>query len=125
MPNVRRHLDGVIQAPGAPGEDPNSGFRLGGWATPYDDEAIGQTQQDLLAQPFELLLGRRTYDTFASFWPRVGPEAGNPIADLFNSVLKHVATHRPDTLDWITRTTRRVPLPTWIEWLTRILQDST
>lgn len=93
-------LDGVIQAPGAPDEDPNSGFRLGGWATPYDDEAIDQAQQDLFAQPFELLLGRRTYDIFASFWPRVGPDAGNPIADLFNSVPKHVATHRPDTLDW-------------------------
>jgi dihydrofolate reductase len=93
-------LDGVIQAPGAPEEDPNSGFRLGGWATPYDDEAIGQAQQDLFAQPFELLLGRRTYDIFASYWPRVGPDSGNPIADLFNSVPKHVATHRPDSLDW-------------------------
>ena len=85
-------LDGVIQAPGAPEEDP-SGFRLGGWATPYDDDAIGQSQTDLFAQPFELLLGRRTYDIFASFWPRLGPEAANPIADLFNSIPKHVATH--------------------------------
>jgi dihydrofolate reductase len=93
-------LDGVIQAPGAPEEDPASDFRLGGWATPYDDEAIGQAQQDLFAQPFELLMGRRTYDLFASFWPRVGHDASNPIADLFNSVPKHVATHRPDTLDW-------------------------
>lgn len=93
-------LDGVIQSPGGPEEDPHSGFRLGGWATPYDDDAIGQAQQDLFSQPFELLLGRRTYDLFASFWPQVGPEAGNPIADLFNSVPKHVATHRPDTLDW-------------------------
>jgi dihydrofolate reductase len=93
-------LDGVIQGPGAPEEDPDSGFRLGGWATPYDDEAIGETQQDLFAQPFELLLGRRTYDIFASFWPQLGADAGNPIADLFNSVPKHVATHRPDTLEW-------------------------
>ncbi|HLT47480.1 MAG TPA: dihydrofolate reductase family protein [Rubricoccaceae bacterium] len=93
-------LDGVIQAPGAPEEDPHSEFRLGGWATPYDDEAIDRPQQDLFAQPFELLMGRRTYDIFASFWPSIGPEAGHPIADLFNSVPKHVATHRPDTLDW-------------------------
>ena len=93
-------LDGVIQAPGGPEEDPNSGFHLGGWATPYDDAAIGQSQMDLFSQPFELLLGRRTYDMFASFWPRVGPEAGSPIADLFNSVPKHVATHRPDKLAW-------------------------
>lgn len=93
-------LDGVIQAPGAPEEDPNSGFRLGGWASAYDDEAIDQAQQELFAQPFELLLGRRTYDIFASFWPHLGPDSGNPVADLFNSVPKHVATHRPDTLDW-------------------------
>src|SRR5262245_63288790 len=93
-------LDGVIQAPGGPEEDPHSGFRFGGWASPYDDEAIDQSQQDLFAQPFELLLGRRTYDLFASFWPRVGPEAGNPVADLFNRVPKHVATHRADTLEW-------------------------
>jgi dihydrofolate reductase len=92
-------LDGVIQAPGAPDEDP-SGFRLGGWATPYDDETTDQAVQDLFARPFELLLGRRTYDMFASFWPSVGPEAGNPVADLFNSVPKHVATHRPETLAW-------------------------
>jgi dihydrofolate reductase len=93
-------LDGVFQAPGGPDEDPDSGFRLGGWATPYDDEAIGRSQQELFAQPFELLLGRRTYDIFASFFPHAGPDSGNPIADLFNSVRKHVATHRPATLDW-------------------------
>src|SRR5262245_3196134 len=93
-------LDGVIQAPGGPEEDPISGFRFGGWASPYDDEAIGQSQQDLFAQPFELLMGRRTYDIFAAFWPRIGPDAGNPIANLFNSVPQQVATHRPDTLAW-------------------------
>jgi dihydrofolate reductase len=60
-------LDGVMQAPGAQEEDPDSGSNLGGWATPYDDEAIGQSQQDLFAEPFELLMGRRTYDLFASF----------------------------------------------------------
>jgi dihydrofolate reductase len=92
-------LDGVIQSPGAPDEDPG-GFPLGGWASPYDDETTDQAVQDLFAQPFELLLGRRTYDMFAAFWPLVGPEAGNAVADLFNSVPKHVATHRPDTLTW-------------------------
>ena len=93
-------LDGVIQAPGGPEEDPHSGFRFGGWASPYDDEAVDQSQQDLFAQPFELLLGRRTYDLFASFWPTLGPEAGNPVADLFNGVPKHVATHRPESVEW-------------------------
>ncbi|WP_434130830.1 dihydrofolate reductase family protein [Methylocaldum sp. GT1BB] len=91
-------LDGIIQAPGGPEEDPSGGFSLGGWIVPYADEATGQAVQDLFAQPFELLLGRRTYDIWAAYWPRV--RAGHAIADLFNSVPKHVATHRPDTLDW-------------------------
>jgi len=91
-------LDGVIQAPGGPEEDPSGGFRLGGWIVPYADDATGQAVQDLFAQPFELLLGRRTYDIWASYWPHV--PAGHAIADLFNRVPKHVATHRPDTLDW-------------------------
>jgi dihydrofolate reductase len=91
-------LDGVIQAPGGPEEDPSGGFRLGGWTVPYADDASGQAVQDLFAQPFELLLGRRTYDIWAAYWPHV--RAGHAIADLFNSVPKHVATHRSDTLDW-------------------------
>jgi dihydrofolate reductase len=91
-------LDGIIQSPGGPEEDPSGGFSLGGWIVPYADEATGQAVQDLFAQPFELLLGRRTYDIWAAYWPRV--RAGHAIADLFNSVPKHVVTHRPDTLDW-------------------------
>src|SRR5262245_12470453 len=94
-------LDGVIQAPGGPEEDPSGGFRLGGWQVPYAHEAIGQAVQDLFSQPFDLLLGRRTYDIFAGYWPRVrAGSANSAIADLFNSVPKHVATHRPATLDW-------------------------
>ena len=91
-------LDGVMQAPGGPEEDPSGAFRLGGWTVPYADEAIGQAVQDLLSQPFALLLGRRTYDIWAAYWPHV--RAGHAIADLFNSVPKHVATHRSDVLDW-------------------------
>ncbi len=91
-------LDGVIQSPGGPDEDPSSEFRLGGWIVPYGDEAIGQYLQDMFSQPFELLLGRGTYEIWAAYWPCV--RAGHAIADLFNSVPKHVATHRPDTLDW-------------------------
>jgi dihydrofolate reductase len=94
-------LDGVIQAPGAPKEDPSGEFRLGGWTVPYVDEVIGQDLQDLFSQPFELLLGRRTYEIFAAYWPRVPVDSDSrAIADLFNSVPKHVATHRSDTLDW-------------------------
>jgi dihydrofolate reductase len=91
-------LDGIIQAPGGPKEDSSGDFRLGGWTVPYADKVIGQGVQDLLSQPFELLLGRRTYDIWAAYWPRV--QAGHAIADMFNSVPKHVATHRSDTLDW-------------------------
>jgi dihydrofolate reductase len=91
-------LDGVIQGPGGPEEDPSGGFNLGGWTVPYSDEAIGRDLQGMFSQPFELLLGSRTYDIWAAYWPHV--KAGNAIADQFNSVPKHVATHRTGTLDW-------------------------
>src|SRR5215475_4730122 len=65
-------LDGVIQGPGGPEEDPSNGFRLGGWQVPYPDEAIGEAVMDLFSQPFESLLGRRTYDIWAAYWPRIG-----------------------------------------------------
>ena len=94
-------LDGVIQAPGGPEEDTSGDFRLGGWIVPYADEATGEAVQDLFSQPFELLLGRRTYDIFAAYWPHVRADSpSRAIADLFNSVPKHVATHRSDTLEW-------------------------
>ncbi|EEA02408.1 bifunctional deaminase-reductase domain protein [Burkholderia sp. H160] len=94
-------LDGVTQSPGAPTEDPSDDFRLGGWTVPYSDEAITENVRDLLAQPFELLLGRRTYDIFASYWPHVPADSrSRGFADRLNPVAKHVATHRSDTLDW-------------------------
>ncbi|CAD6558456.1 dihydrofolate reductase family protein [Paraburkholderia sabiae] len=99
--SVFSSLDGVIQAPGGPDEDTGGGFSLGGWIVPYADEAIGDNLQDMLSQPFELLLGRCTYDIFASYWPHVPAGSGSrAIADRFNSVPKHVATHRPGTLGW-------------------------
>ena len=77
-------LDGVIQAPGGPHEDPSGEFRFGGWQVPYKDEAIGRAVSDLFSQPFELLLGRRTYDIFAAYWPRVRADSpSHAIADLF------------------------------------------
>ncbi|MGE0001674.1 MAG: dihydrofolate reductase family protein [Fimbriimonadaceae bacterium] len=91
-------LDGVIQAPGGPEEDQGGEFQLGGWISPYADSAIFQSLLGLLAEPFELLLGRRTYDIWAPYWPTVAP--GNPIGDPFNAARKHVATHRPDSLAW-------------------------
>ncbi|MGH8373849.1 MAG: dihydrofolate reductase family protein [Pseudomonas sp.] len=94
-------LDGVMQAPGGPEEDTSGGFRFGGWIVPYADKTTGQAVQDLFSQPFELLLGRRTYDIFAAYWPHIQADSTHhTIADLFNGVPKHVATHRTDSLDW-------------------------
>lgn len=93
-------LDGVVQAPGGPEEDPSGGFAHGGWIWPHADGS-GEVMGGAFEQPFELLLGRRTWDIFAAYWPRV-PE-GAPhrwIADLFDGTAKHVATHRPETLAW-------------------------
>lgn len=113
-------LDGIIQAPGSPEEDPSGDFRLGGWTVPYADETIGQTVQDLISQPFELLLGRRTYDIWAAYWPHVRADsAAHSIADLFNSVPKHVVTHRPDTLDWQNSHALKGDLPEAIRALKR------
>lgn len=94
-------LDGVMQAPGGPQEDTSGGFSYGGWIVPYADEVFGQAMQNLFSQPFELLLGRRTYDIFAGYWPKIKDNSEDfSIANLFNSVAKHVATHHPATLDW-------------------------
>lgn len=94
-------LDGVIQAPGGPKEDPSGDFRLGGWEVPYDDDAIGEFVKELMAPPFELLLGHLTYEIWARYWPNVPVDSfARPIADLFNSVPKYVATRRPESLTW-------------------------
>ncbi|WPN44818.1 dihydrofolate reductase family protein [Pseudomonas sp. P8_241] len=94
-------LDGVIQAPGGPDEDTSGGFRFGGWIVPYTDATFGQAIEELFAKPFELLLGRRTYDIFAGYWPhRQDDSNSRSIPSLFNSVPKHVATHRRDNLAW-------------------------
>jgi dihydrofolate reductase len=101
-------LDGVMQAPGGPDEDPTGGFEYGGWVPPFWDDVLGAAADDTFAQPFDLLLGRRTYDIFAAHWPHIqtDPEASDfdrliaEIADRFNRVTKYVATHAPDTLGW-------------------------
>ena len=89
-------LDGVMQAPGGPEEDPVGGFKFGGWTFYYFDEVAGTAMEELFSKPFDLLLGRRTYDIFAAYWPY----QKDPIADAFNPATKYVATHRPDTLTW-------------------------
>lgn len=89
-------LDGVMQAPGGPEEDPTGGFRFGGWTFPFWDEVGGQAMSESFAEPFDLLLGRRTYEIFAAYWPYQKGE----IADPFNAVAKYVATSSPEPLAW-------------------------
>jgi dihydrofolate reductase len=90
-------LDGVVQAPGGPGEDESGGFSLGGWTVPYFDESVGQFMDELMGHPFDLVLGRRTYDIFAGFWPSAGEEEG---AKPLNDAVKHVASRGRPELTW-------------------------
>ena len=92
-------LDGVMQAPGAPDEDPTGGFELGGWLAPFFDEAVGEEIDKLFTPPFDLLLGRRTYDIFAAFWPYNANEPGG-IGQLFDRASKYVLTRGDQPLDW-------------------------
>jgi dihydrofolate reductase len=101
-------LDGVIQAPGGPEEDPSGGFEYGGWTAPYGDDVIGAAVGAGMSNPFDLLLGRKTYDIFAAHWPYIptDPSADNynageaGIATTFSKATKYVATHEPGTLAW-------------------------
>lgn len=88
-------LDGVIQAPGGPDEDGD--YPYGGWAGPHADPDGGAAIVEGQGETFDLLLGRRTYDIFAGFWPKA-PKS--PMSDSFNAATKYVATHRPDSLAW-------------------------
>lgn len=89
-------LDGVIQGPGGPEEDPANGFNHGGWAFPHHDAAGGAAIDAAQGTGFDLLLGRKTYDIFGSYWPK----SSGPMADSLNRARKFVATHRPDSLGW-------------------------
>ena len=89
-------LDGVIQAPGGPEED-QSGFPHGGWVFPYFDDTLDEPMGRLLGGSYELLLGRRTYEIFAAYWPHNGEQ---PIGETFNAVRKHVVTSSERPLTW-------------------------
>ena len=91
-------LDGIMQAPGGPEEDPSGGFTQGGWAMLFGDEAGGEALGKIMAGEFDLLLGRRTYEIFAAYWPYAGD---NPIAKAFNKATKYVVTHSLDQFDWV------------------------
>ena len=90
-------LDGVMQAPGGPGEDDSGGFAYGGWSVHYWDELMGQVMTEAMSTPFDLVLGRRTYDIFAAYWPHAPEEAG---AKPLNDATKYVVSRSRPTLEW-------------------------
>jgi dihydrofolate reductase len=95
-------LDGVMQAPGRPDEDVRGGFRHGGWAPPYGDPVMASVAAEGMAKDSALLLGRRTYEDFAAFWPK--QTDGNPFTDALNSRQKYVASTLKEPLPWINST---------------------
>ena len=90
-------LDGVMQAPGGPGEDDSGGFKFGGWSVNYWDDKMGQVMGEATSKPFAMVLGRRTYDIMAAHWPHASEEEGGPV---FNNATKYVASRGHPQLDW-------------------------
>ena len=90
-------LDGVMQAPGGPGEDDDGGFQYGGWSAPYWDETMINVMAEATSKPFDMVLGRRTYDVMAAHWPHASEEEG---AGVFNNATKYVASRQPLELSW-------------------------
>jgi dihydrofolate reductase len=93
-------LDGVAQAPGGPEEDTSDGFRFGGWQAPLIDEAVGRQVSEGMRQLDALLLGRRTYDIFAAYWPHHTDGPDGEIGRLFDAVPKYMASRGTPRLDW-------------------------
>jgi dihydrofolate reductase len=89
-------LDGVMQAPGGPTEDTSGDFEYGGWTVPYVDDFLGQALSEQMGRPFDLLLGRRTYEIFASYWPH----QTDSVASTFNKATKYVASTTGTKYDW-------------------------
>jgi dihydrofolate reductase len=92
-------LDGVMQAPGGPGEDPSGGFEHGGWSAPYGDQDFGVAMTGWFDQVDAFLLGRKTYQIFASYWPKV-TDPGDPIASKLNTLPKYVASATLQDVSW-------------------------
>jgi dihydrofolate reductase len=90
-------LDGVVQAPGGPDEDDSGGFTFGGWSVNYWDDLMGQVMTGSMSAPFDLVLGRRTYDIFAAYWPNATEEQG---AKPLNDATKYVASRGRPELTW-------------------------
>ncbi len=92
-------LDGVMQAPGGPEEDPTGGFKHGGWVAGYFDDFLGKVMVKQMSKPFALLLGRKTYEIFAAHWPYVNTKK-DPFAAGINNAKKYVASKTLNKLDW-------------------------
>ena len=92
-------LDGVMQAPGGPDEDREGGFQHGGWQAPYPEEVVGRLVTDGIADADGFLLGRKTYDIFAGYWPKV-TDPSNPIATALNSRPKYVVSRSLERVTW-------------------------
>ncbi len=88
-------MDGVMQAPGGPTEDTSGGFKYGGWTVPYFDEFLGRVMAEQMGRPFDLLLGRKTYEIFASYWPQHREEGPG-----INRATKYVASNTLTRSDW-------------------------
>ncbi|OFW60214.1 MAG: riboflavin biosynthesis protein RibD [Candidatus Solincola sediminis] len=88
-------LDGVMQAPGGPKEDTSGGFKYGGWTVPYFDDFLGQVMDEQMSKPFDLLLGKTTYEMFASYWPYHRDEGRG-----INQATKNVASYEPMEFTW-------------------------
>jgi dihydrofolate reductase len=95
--NTFTTLDGVMQGPGGPEEDPTGGFEHGGWSAGYWDEAMGQWMGEFMGRPFDLLLGRKTYEIFAAHWPHARDQPG---AAELNAATKYVASRTLSSVDW-------------------------
>ena len=91
---MRVSLDGVMQAPSGPEEDPIENFSYGGWTVPY---SLGNTFDEVMSVPFDLLLGRKTYDVFAAYWPKQGPSS---VSTPFNKATKYLVSHHPPKPKW-------------------------
>ena len=90
-------LDGVMQAPGGPGEDDSGGFTHGGWSVNYWDDMMGEAMEEATSTPFAMVLGRTTYDIMAAHWPHASEDEG---AKTFNDATKYVASRSHPTLEW-------------------------
>jgi dihydrofolate reductase len=95
-------LDGVMQAPGGPEEDSAGSFKWGGWSVPYWDDFLGNVMGEQMGKPFDLLLGRKTYDIFAAHWPKMGNE--DPTASKLNNARKYVVTTTMKNPSWANTT---------------------